>query len=822
MSDSRIVLTDEFKSALSILSSGSSLFLTGKAGTGKSTLIQHFMANTSRRVVVTAPTGIAALNVEGYTIHRLFGFNTTTNLDDLESGGYRPGRFAQTLKSLETLIIDEASMVRADLLDMIVVALERFGPEPGQPCGGVQIVLVGDLFQLPPVVREGEADFFSTRYSTPYFFSADRFDRQDFPTVALTTVFRQLGDQRLTGILNAIREGVLLDRAQHDLNARTDPDFVAPDHEFWLTLAPTNRIVGARNRERLERLPGEPHTHEATRSGDLSMFDPPVEQTLAFKVGAQIMMLTNDSANRWVNGTLGRVVDIADGTDGLIVAVEFRDGITAELRAHTWEATRPVVEAGSLRHEVIGTYTQLPFKLAWAITIHKSQGQTLDRLIVDLTGGAFDFGQVYVALSRCTSMDGLVLRRPVLAKDLKTDRRIIRFLREAATEHLDRRHCAIGLLTVGDEGRLSRPRPVEVAVVFEDGSGISTLVNPQRDLADAREAFGITVEDILLAPTLPEAWSVIGPLLEGCTPVGAGTDEALGLIDFELKRLGVVTPLPLGIDIPTDSLTPDERRALEAASALSRAQAAMDAHRRVGVQDLSATHFDAYERADAGATHLLTRDPGATAPSSPLLPHLSELLEISRALSEVLLPGSHAMVSARHPAPARGEDVGPLREVIAEQLTLAASRSARLPDRLLGRLQQVDSLLGTRIADSLAAADDEPVDTDAVLTPGARVCFTGTAQSVDGRTIERPELTALASRFGLVPVDSVTKTRCDALIVAELGTQSGKAKKAAEYGKPVFHADEFLAWAERQELPRTGTPARAGGTAADRSGRPEH
>ena len=203
-----ITLTPEFERALAILHGGGNLFLTGKAGTGKSTLIRHFMASTERRVIVAAPTGIAALNVEGYTIHRLFGFRHTTTVEDVRQGGYRPGRFAATLRALDTLIVDEASMVRADLLDMVAAALERFGPRPGTPFGGIQLVLVGDLLQLPPVVRAGEADYFQTRYATPYFFSADSFDRDAFPTVALTTVFHlrsiepaALFSDRLTSVL---------------------------------------------------------------------------------------------------------------------------------------------------------------------------------------------------------------------------------------------------------------------------------------------------------------------------------------------------------------------------------------------------------------------------------------------------------------------------------------------------------------------------------------------------------------------------------------------------------------------------------------------
>jgi ATP-dependent DNA helicase PIF1 len=207
------VLTEEFAAALELLGGGRHVFLTGKAGTAKSTLIRQFMSTTDRKVVVVAPTGIAALNVDGYTVHRLFSFRATTTLDDVRFGGYRPMRFAKTLAARDTLIIDEASMVRADLFDMLAAALERFGPKPGEAFGGVQVVLVGDLYQLPPVVTEVEAAYFTTRYNTPYFFSSDSFRRDQFPTIALTTVFRQIGDDRMTSILNDVREGVLVGHA---------------------------------------------------------------------------------------------------------------------------------------------------------------------------------------------------------------------------------------------------------------------------------------------------------------------------------------------------------------------------------------------------------------------------------------------------------------------------------------------------------------------------------------------------------------------------------------------------------------------------------
>ncbi|MCT7658329.1 AAA family ATPase [Mycobacterium deserti] len=774
-----LVLTDEFRDALALLAGGRHLFLTGKAGTGKSTLIRHFMASTDRNVVVVAPTGIAALNVDGFTIHRLFGFRTTTTMADVTGGDYRPGRFTKTLASLQTLIIDEASMVRADVFDMVATALQRFGPAPGTPFGGVQIVLVGDLYQLPPVVGDGEDDYFSTVYETPYFFSARTFVRDDFPTVSLTTVFRQLGDDRMTAILNEIREGVLLGHAQEQLNARADRDFVPPDDEFWLTLAPTNRLVTARNRQQLERLQGDEMLHRARETGDLSLFDKPIEDELRFKVGAQVMMLNNDQGDRWVNGSIGRVVGVAYDRYGVVVEVEFADGSCADVTPYTWEATRPVVDGGTLRREVIGTFTQLPFKLAWAITIHKSQGQTLERVVVDLTGGMFSTGQLYVALSRCTSLAGLVLKRPVLPKDLKTDRRIARFLRSSVGSSTARKYCAIGMLTVGEEGRMSRPRPVEIAVAFDDGTAISTLINPQRDLADARNAYGITVSDVLLAPTLREAWAVIAPMLAGCTPVGQSVDETLGLLDFELKRLGHVAVMPLGVEL--------RRAFVTGRTALDRAQSALKTLASVEVEEGSSA-FEEPEPAESVSGLLVSRDHSVPTPAADHLPALSALLRVSRGVGAVVL----GLASANDMA--GGGDSSwdaAARQSVADQLRTAASR-ALLPEEVVARLREASTLLGVDVVSGAATAARH--DIGSALVPGARICFTGTASDGSGRVVDREEMERLAASAGLAPVRSVTKTRCEVLVTAEAGTQSGKARKAQEYGKPVFTAEEFFAW----------------------------
>ncbi|GAA3070977.1 MULTISPECIES: AAA family ATPase [Actinomycetes] len=825
MSNQRIVLTEEFSDALARLEAGESMFLTGKAGTGKSTLIREFLRRceagsaaqstqpgedwasedwasetaltddegpSGRAVVVAAPTGIAALNVGGYTIHRLFGFHPQITLEEIRHGRYYPGRFAGTLKALDTLIIDEASMVRADLFDQLVAALERFGPRPGQRLGGVQLVLVGDLLQLPPVVTESERVRFETRYETPYFFSADSWRAEDFPTVSLTTVFRQLGDDRLTAVLNSIREGVLLGAAREDLNRHVDPEFEPPEGEFWLTLATTNRIAESRNRRRLERLPGPEHACRAVLRGEQDGFDRPVEERLVFAVGAQIMFLTNDPMGRWVNGTLGHVVEVGVDDDGEPrVGVVLRDGARVDVGPHTWDITRPEVHGGTLTHLVVGTYTQLPFKLAWAITVHKSQGQTADRLVVDLSGGTFSYGQLYVALSRVTSLSGLVLTRPVFPKDMKTDRRILRFLRGGASAEGRRPRCALAVLTIGDEGRMSRPRPVELAVAFEDGTALSTLVNPQRDLGDARIAYGIATADVLLAPTLSEAWTVLSPALAGHVPVAEDVDRTLGLIDFELKRLGHVEPMPFGAEAPRPpSGRAGPRRALEAARAVLedvRQAEAQDPE----VLDRTATEFEPSEDTVQGTGHLLTRDPAAPSPSFEEMPGLGALLEVSSQAGGVLL-GEEPVV---------GDDDADswhaaARQTVADQLVAAASR-AQLTDEVARRLERAGRLLGRELVapERLAATAGSPEALDELLQPGTRICFTGEAVSADGRLWSRDQMTALASRCGLAPVATVTKTRCDVLVVAELGTQSGKARKAQEYGKPVLAAEQFFTWA---------------------------
>jgi hypothetical protein len=706
------------------------------------------------------------LNVDGYTIHRLFSFPLGVSEETVRGGGYYPGRFAKALKELDTLIIDEASMVRADLFDALTAALERFGPKPGTPFGGVQLVLVGDLYQLPPVVTDHEAAWIEERFGTPFFFSARSFDAATFPVVELSTVFRQQGDDHLVDLLNAVREGTLLEDARAELNRRTDPEFEPDLDEFWLTLATTNRIVGARNRQMLERLPDPARTFTARISGDTDGFEHPTEDSLRLAVGAQIMLLTNDPYERWVNGTLGRITAITADADGPVVTVLLRDGRTEQVREHTWDITRPSVEDGALVHQVVGTFTQLPMKLAWAITIHKSQGQTLDRVVVDLTGGTFANGQLYVALSRCTSLEGLVLKREVLPRDLKTDQRVRRYLAGGATATDTLGEAYLSVLTVGTTGDRWRPRPVEIAVVTDDGDEISTVINPTSDLFSAHDEYGITTRDVQLAPLLAEAWPALSALLAGRVPVGVHVDRQLAHVDFELKRNGIVEPVPLGLEVPGSLLSADELVRMTAPTALERARAVRDAVRRVRAAgtELPGTGM-AFRQVVTGHGYLLARTTGAEGTTGP---------------TGFVVGGNLG-----------AEDDS--AEVLARLLEGTWQRVLSPDVEVVERMRGVEAHFGVRVLpDGFEAGG--PVLAADVLVPGARVCFSGTVHSPRHGWLEKEELHAMAEARGLVAVPTLTKTRTDVLVVAEAGSQSTKAKNAAKWEKPVVTAEEFLEW----------------------------
>lgn len=440
----------------------SCVYLTGKAGTGKSTFLRYFTANTQKKYVVLAPTGIAAINVGGQTIHSLFGFpfepiTPKTQLPFFPDVRYgedgsvqKPAHPTRTLiRNVDVIIIDEISMVRADVFDAIDRSLRANGGNPYKAFGGKQLIVIGDLFQLPPVLTNEQEKIFHTYYKSPYFFSANAYKEANFVQVCLEKPYRQKPEERLfIGILDRVRENEATRDDLHALNLRHKPDFAPPPDQPYITLTTTNQLADRTNQARLDALPGEMVIYPGQKEGEFPAL--PTALSLELKEGAQVMFVRNDPAppdvRRWANGTIGRIVtlhdefaevDIEDGGKPRRVSVE---PVVWEHVSFTWDEQKE-----EITRKVLGTFTQLPLRLAWAVTIHKSQGLTFDRVVLDLGRGTFASGQLYVALSRCTSLEGLVLRTPVLAHHVITDERVSAFSREGNNAQVVGQHLLAGL-----------------------------------------------------------------------------------------------------------------------------------------------------------------------------------------------------------------------------------------------------------------------------------------------------------------------------------------------------------------------------------------
>jgi ATP-dependent DNA helicase PIF1 len=398
------------------------VFVTGRAGTGKSTLLNHLSWNTDKQLVISAPTGVAALNVGGQTIHSLFRLPIGVIADhDIQQSA----ELRKLLNTIDTLVIDEVSMVNADLMDAIDRSLRQARQRSTEAFGGVQIVLFGDPYQLAPV--PGDADeraYFGDTYRSMWFFDAKVWQEADLKIVELTEIHRQ-HEADFKAMLNAVRHGTVTQEIADRLNstgARPAPD------DGTITLATRNDTVNRINAEALKRLPGRVLSAKAEISGDFGGRTFPADETLDLKVGAQVMFLRNDSAgsdgSRWVNGTIGTVTRI-DST----VFVDV-DGDVHEVDPIVWEKFKYTYSAATkkLTKQVVAEFTQFPLRLAWAVTIHKSQGKTYDSAIVDLGARAFSPGQTYVALSRLTSLEGLYLTRPLRPSDIMVDPNVQRFL----------------------------------------------------------------------------------------------------------------------------------------------------------------------------------------------------------------------------------------------------------------------------------------------------------------------------------------------------------------------------------------------------------
>ena len=417
-------LTAEFEYALDRFESGDHLFVTGRAGTGKSTLLQLIRNTTRRKLAVVAPTGVAALNVRGQTIHSFFGWPGKL----LTERDIRRSRKRGLFERLETLIVDEVSMVRADMLDRMDEFLRLNRDRPNEAFGGVQIVLFGDLFQLPPVVASAaERTLFEGEqapYPSPYFFEAKALDEgAELEMLELNQVFRQKA-RSFVRLLDAVREGHFDEDDLQDLNTRV-VDSEAYGTAPSITLTSTNRLADQINQRALAETGGTAQRYVGTLEGSFDIRNPPTDLALSLKPGSQVMFVRNDTNKRYVNGSIGVVKEARP--ERIVVHVE-EEGTASdvELSQETWESIRYEVDesSGQISAQVIGTFVQYPLKLAWAITIHKSQGKTFDRMQLDLGRGAFEHGQTYVALSRCRTLDGIRLLQPLRYRDILVDERV--------------------------------------------------------------------------------------------------------------------------------------------------------------------------------------------------------------------------------------------------------------------------------------------------------------------------------------------------------------------------------------------------------------
>lgn len=762
----KIRITEEFSQGLNLIDQGNHVLITGKAGTGKSTLLRTFLERDSKKnILVTAPTGVAALNIDGFTIHRTFGFRPGMWPDDLKPGGAWTLRsdIRSVLQAVEVLVIDEISMVRADLFDMMNIALQQARSNQ-KPFGGVQLILVGDLLQLPPVVEDSEREIFSTHWKSPFFFSAHCFSSLHLQNINLTHVWRQ-SDSEFIEILNQVREGSVGQAALDVLNERVDPMFHAPDD--WVTLASHKRTVAKINGEHLQALPSKMLVAMAQHSGNTEGASFTGVEELHYAVGARVMTVTNDPAGRFVNGSFGIITEAS--TDKITVRLDHSDQFV-EIKRHTWELKKPSVSNGRIQSDTVGTIEQFPLILAWAITIHKSQGKTIPKCFINLSGGTTTDGQFYVALSRAVDLEHLRFSAPVETRHIRANNTLVRMIRREISPKVETNRVvflSFDGVNFGISDHIARAHAIIV-----EGSRIvanfGTWINPMADLGEFGRVNDIPAGGLALAPTLGDFW----PLLRRQAAGGIVIGDRLPMLERAVRHQEKGMELNLGVGYNFEEFD------LELKS--------------TSVEDRCLEMLASYQ------VGRFTITQGVPAPDANLTAEGSVYIPSWAPSSDMVLDQTQATESDRAWAAFSGGETSRLEHAelveTAELLSAWAVSRSYWNDSTLNEVTERSHRVGLTELD-LPPIDNNSLNLDELFAPGTRVAFTG-RNNLLGGPADDDRLTEICSARGLVYKTGVSRSRCDVLVALDPASMSRKAQNAREYGKPIVAQADFEHWYE--------------------------
>ncbi|WP_151548640.1 MULTISPECIES: AAA family ATPase [Corynebacterium] len=770
-----IMMTAEFHYALDAIRAGKNVLISGKPGSGKSTLLslylEHLDPSTNAgadfvpTVMVTAPTNVAAHRVHGYTIHKVFGFRPNMGPEDVAPGGaWNPSQAVQdTLRAIDVLVVDEISMVRADHFDMMDRAL-RLVRENKQPFGGVQLVLVGDELQLPPVVRANERERFLERWATPYFFSAVVYPALQLERITLSKVWRHT-DATFVEILNQMREGSAGPRVLAALNTLVDHD--AGDTGEWVTLSSYSRRVNKINKQQLKKLEGQLLVSRAHYEGNARENSFNGVEELRYGRGMRVRVLIDDPEGRFYNGSFGTVTHATQTT--ITVRLDHSEE-TVEFQRHRWEVTRPAVKDGRLCAESTGSVTQFPLVAGWAMTVYQAQGTTIPRCVIDVHENMGTNGQLYAALSRAVDMEHLRFSSPLTPQHMQASNAVMRRVRRDISPRINPERLvfiAFDGVSLGITDRIARMHVV-IAKKGKIVADFGSWINPNCDLGEFGSRMNVPPRGLALAPDLSDFW----PLLLRQAAGGLVVGDRLAVLERVIRHQerGLAVNLGVGYDCADLGIT------LEKTSLRDRCLEMYEHHKRKGM---------AIER-------------GVLVP--PANPHTEGAVyqPVWAEQQPMKLDQDHATDSDNAWASCFGgtTKAKDAKEVVETAELLSAWAISRgVWDYALRREVLDRTRPNTRAKIELPEVDPRTVDLDSVLVPGTRVAFSGCGyNSEDERTDS--DFEKLCTAHDLEHRWGVSRKKCDVLIVGDPSSTSRKAKRAREFGLPIIDLAAFDSWCD--------------------------